>query len=57
MPMLAEVKTSSSETMNGRVLHEAFEQPLPVRYGGRPVTEKDPEFANLLAAGFGASSD
>ena len=45
------------ETMDGRVLHEAFERPLPVRYGASPVIEKDPEFATLLAAGFGAECD
>ncbi len=42
------------ETMNGRVLHEAFDRPLTVRHGARPVIEEDPEFAHLLAAGFGA---
>jgi hypothetical protein len=40
--------------MEGRVLHEAFENPLPVRYGRRPVIEADPRFETLLAAGFGA---
>jgi predicted AlkP superfamily phosphohydrolase/phosphomutase len=39
--------------MEGRVLHEAFEDPLPVRYGARPVIEADPHFETLLAAGFG----
>jgi predicted AlkP superfamily phosphohydrolase/phosphomutase len=43
------------ETMEGRVLHEAFENPLPVRYGARPVIEADPRFEALLAAGFGGS--
>jgi hypothetical protein len=42
------------ESMEGRVLHEAFENPLPVRYGRRPVIEADPRFETLLAAGFGA---
>jgi predicted AlkP superfamily phosphohydrolase/phosphomutase len=42
------------ESMEGRVLHEAFETPLPVRYGARPVIEADPRFEALLAAGFGA---
>ena len=42
------------ESMQGRVLHEAFENPLPVRYGRRPVIEADPRFETLLAAGFGA---
>ena len=40
--------------MEGRVLHEAFEDRLPVRYGARPVIEFDPHFETLLAAGFGA---
>ena len=42
------------ESMEGRVLHEAFENPLPVRYGARPAIEPDPHFEELLAAGFGA---
>ena len=42
------------ESMEGRVLHEAFENPLPVRYGELPVIEPDPHFEELLAAGFGA---
>jgi predicted AlkP superfamily phosphohydrolase/phosphomutase len=42
------------EGMDGRVLHEAFESPLPVRYGARPRIEADPRFEALLAAGFGA---
>jgi hypothetical protein len=41
------------DVMEGRVLHEAFEDPLPVRYGARPVIEADPQFEMLLAAGFG----
>jgi len=45
------------ESMEGRVLHEAFENPLPVRYGARPVIEPDPRFEALLAAGFGAECD
>ena len=45
------------ESMEGRVIHEAFEQPLSVRYGARPVIEEDPEFASLLAAGFGADDE
>ena len=32
------------DAWTGRVLHEAFEHPLPVRYGARPVIEADPEF-------------
>ena len=43
------------EEMEGRVLHEAFEDPLPVRYGTRPVIEADPRFDELLAAGFGSA--
>jgi predicted AlkP superfamily phosphohydrolase/phosphomutase len=42
------------ETMNGRVLHEAFDDRLPVRYGEPPVIEENPDYATLLAAGFGA---
>jgi hypothetical protein len=41
------------EEMEGRVLHEAFEHPLPVRYGIRPpiaVAERDPWYDTLLAA-------
>lgn len=42
-------------SMEGRVLQEAFERPLPVRYGARPRIETDPRFdAPLIAAGFGA---
>jgi predicted AlkP superfamily phosphohydrolase/phosphomutase len=46
------------EEIEGRVLHEAFENPLPVRYGARPViVEADPHVdAMLVAAGFGAES-
>ncbi len=43
------------EYMEGRVLQEAFESPLPVRYGAQPVIEADPRFEALLAAGFGSS--
>jgi predicted AlkP superfamily phosphohydrolase/phosphomutase len=40
--------------IEGRVLQEAFEVPLPVRYGAHPVVEVDPRFdAPLIAAGFG----
>jgi predicted AlkP superfamily phosphohydrolase/phosphomutase len=42
------------ESMDGQVLHEAFEQPLAVRYGAPPVIEEDPDLPLLLAAGFGA---
>jgi predicted AlkP superfamily phosphohydrolase/phosphomutase len=42
------------DTMEGRVLQEAFDEPLPVRQGARPVIEEDPDFPLLLAAGFGA---
>jgi hypothetical protein len=45
------------ETMSGRILHEAFADPLPVRFGSRPVIEDDPELATLLAAGFGGAFD
>lgn len=44
------------DSMEGRVLHEAFEEPLPVRYGARPVIESDPRLETLLAAGFGAEA-
>jgi predicted AlkP superfamily phosphohydrolase/phosphomutase len=43
------------EGMEGRVLHEAFENPLPVRFGIRPAIETDPRFNVLLAAGFGGT--
>ena len=42
--------------MTGRVIHEAFEAPLEVRVGERPLIEEDPELPLLLAAGFGAES-
>jgi predicted AlkP superfamily phosphohydrolase/phosphomutase len=41
--------------MEGRVLQEAFDSPLRVRYGSFPAIETDPRFAALLAAGFGAT--
>ena len=42
--------------MQGRVLHDAFESDLPVRYGARPVVASDPQAdAPLVAAGFGAA--
>lgn len=41
------------EGMEGRVIQDAFENSLPVRYGARPVIEADPRFEALLAAGFG----
>lgn len=42
------------EDMEGRVIHEAFERPLPVRFGARPVIDSDPSRdALLVAAGFG----
>jgi hypothetical protein len=46
------------DSMEGRVLHEAFENPLAVRYSNRPViVETDPKLdAMLVAAGFGAES-
>ena len=43
------------DVMEGRVIQEAFEDPLPVRYGARPVIAADPQFEALLAAGFGAT--
>ncbi len=43
------------EGMQGRVLHDAFETPLAVRRGGRPIIASDPRLEALLAAaGFGA---
>jgi predicted AlkP superfamily phosphohydrolase/phosphomutase len=42
------------ETMSGRVLHEAFDDPLPTRYVAPPIIEEDPAYPALLAAGFGA---
>ena len=43
------------ESMEGRVLHEAFENPLPVRYGSRRSSRPTPASTTLLAAGFGSS--
>lgn len=43
------------ETMDGRVLHEAFETPLPVRYGAGPVLAADPRQEEMLAAFCGPS--
>lgn len=41
------------EFMEGRVLHEAFEAPIPVRRGAGPILEPDSDFIPLLApAGF-----
>lgn len=46
------------EGMDGRVLHEAFEEPLVVRRGDRRAVASDPAFiARLVAAGFGDDSD
>ena len=42
------------DTMEGRVLHEAFDEPLAAEYGSPPVIEEDPDYARYLAAGFGA---
>ncbi|MFO0911069.1 MAG: alkaline phosphatase family protein [Isosphaeraceae bacterium] len=42
------------DSMTGRVLHEAFRDPLEARFGGRPEIEEDPDYARFLAAGFGA---
>jgi predicted AlkP superfamily phosphohydrolase/phosphomutase len=41
-------------TMTGRVLQEAFDEPLTTRYGAPPIIEEDPEYSALIAAGFGA---
>lgn len=38
------------DLMEGRILHEAFETPLPVFYGSAPQIEDDPRQAELLAA-------
>ena len=48
----------SPRRMEGRVLHEAFENPLagPLRRPA-PMIEHDPRFEALLAAGFGAECD
>lgn len=51
---LAMLGVTIPDTMDGRVLHEAFEQPLLAEYGSRPVIEDDPDYALYLAAGFGA---
>ena len=46
------------EGMHGRVLHEAFEEPLLVRRGVRRAIVTDNEFnARLVAAGFGEGQD
>ena len=37
-------------SMEGRVLHEAFEAPLPVRYGAAPIIKADPRHEELLLA-------
>ncbi|GAC1466999.1 MAG: hypothetical protein NVSMB9_08140 [Isosphaeraceae bacterium] len=42
------------DTMDGRVLHEAFEEPPDVRFGEAPLIEENPDYETLLAAGFGA---
>jgi predicted AlkP superfamily phosphohydrolase/phosphomutase len=45
------------QSMQGRILHEAFEDPLPVHYSQRPVVvEADPHLGELLAAGLGAET-
>jgi hypothetical protein len=52
---LAMLGLAVPEFMEGRVLHEAFETPLRVRRGARPVIATDPTLeARLMAAGFGA---
>jgi arylsulfatase A-like enzyme len=40
-------------TMDGRVLQEAFAEPLRFERGEPPVIEEDPDYQTLLAAGFG----
>jgi predicted AlkP superfamily phosphohydrolase/phosphomutase len=52
---LAMLGVAIPETMDGRVLHEAFDEPLPAEYGSRPVLEDDPDYLLYLAAGFGAA--
>lgn len=43
--------------MDGRVLHEAFENPLPVRHGAGPIVAPDPDADTLLApAGYDGDS-
>jgi predicted AlkP superfamily phosphohydrolase/phosphomutase len=45
------------ESMEGRVIQAAFENPLPVRYGARPIIERDPRGeALLVAGGFGTET-
>ncbi len=46
---LAMLGLAVPDHMEGRVLHEAFEGPLPIRYGARPVIEPDPDTDILLA--------
>jgi predicted AlkP superfamily phosphohydrolase/phosphomutase len=53
--VLAMLGLSVPENMEGRVIHEAFEDPLRVSYSARPLIEDDPRFDELLAAGFGVS--
>ncbi len=43
------------DTMDGRVLHEAFVTPLSVRYGAGPIIEVDPRQEELLLAFCGLS--
>ncbi len=45
------------ESMEGRVLHEAFENPLIVKYGARPVIEADPRLEEMLLAFCGSPSE
>lgn len=54
---LAMLGLTIPESMNGRVLHEAFKERLEVRHGALPMIEDDPEYAMLLAAGFGAECE
>ncbi|MGE3819854.1 MAG: alkaline phosphatase family protein [Isosphaeraceae bacterium] len=45
------------QTMDGRVLQDAFEDALPVVRGTAPAIEENPDYSVLLAAGFGSAPD
>ena len=51
---LAMLGLAIPETMNGRVIHEAFVEALDVHHGASPVIEENPDYQSLLAAGFGS---
>ncbi len=53
--VLAMLDLRIPNVMSGRVLHEAFEDPLEVRRGPSPEFEPDSLFPKLLAAGFGSN--